>query len=421
MLDNTYPNLAAVLTSLNLTEMEKCQHEDAFDKCPFVWKQFAEKGFRTAYCEDSTWMGIFNYLKKGFNSSPTDYYLRPFGEAADKLIGTHKKLNARLCQGPRLGFQILLEYAKRLAYTMGHDKRYFHLTWATSLTHDYLNDGKLGDEHLLSTLQWFKEEGYLNHTAFILMSDHGIRWGEIRDYLQGELEERLPFLYFVLPDWFKEKFPMAHANLVDNNYRLTTPYDLHQTLLDLLDLERIEDKWIKARSSDLEIVTNNESIPIGISQFLPIPLSRTCEMAAIEEHYCTCYKSQPVPIDHPVVKQVANYIVFSINKKISEETGCAYLTLKTVRRAMALSTDPKADVKDSRKWNEFQISVETQPGGGVFESSVGKDRKGFWKVSGTISRTNLYGNQSHCISSKELKLYCYCVDLLKNSTSTSVT
>lgn len=51
--------------------------------------------------EDATWMGMFNYLQRGFEKPPTDYYLRPYGEAADELIGTNKKLNANLCHGPR--------------------------------------------------------------------------------------------------------------------------------------------------------------------------------------------------------------------------------------------------------------------------------------------------------------------------------
>jgi phosphoglycerol transferase MdoB-like AlkP superfamily enzyme len=67
---------------------------------------------------------------------------------------------------------------KTLATTMGQDKRYFQFLWATSLTHDYVNNGRLGEALLLEFLQWMNQEGYLNNTVFVLMSDHGIRWGK---------------------------------------------------------------------------------------------------------------------------------------------------------------------------------------------------------------------------------------------------
>ncbi|CAG7820273.1 unnamed protein product [Allacma fusca] len=62
----------------------------------------------------------------------------------------------------------------------------------------------------------------------------------------------------------------------------------------------------------------------------------------------------------------------------------------------------------------FEITIMTYPGLGVFEASVSKDIRGKYKVSGAISRTNLYGKQSHCVKEATIRLFCYCKDLEEN-------
>jgi hypothetical protein len=45
----------------------------------------------------------------------------------------------------------------------------------------------------------------LNKTVLIFLSDHGIRFGAIRKTSVGKLEERLPFMFLIFPDWFLKK------------------------------------------------------------------------------------------------------------------------------------------------------------------------------------------------------------------------
>lgn len=403
--DNTYPNIVAALTSQNENEINStCNIKDGFDSCPFIWKTFSEHGYRTAYGEDSTWMGGFNYLKKGFKKPPTDYYLRPFGVAAEEHIAHEKELNAKLCYGPRLSMEVLLDYIQKFAYSMGKDKRYFQFIWSTSLTHDELNHGRMGDKHLRSTLEWFHTGGYLNQTVLILMSDHGLRWGDIVEYPQGQLEERMPFLFFVVPPWFKEKYARAYENLQGNQDRLTTPYDLYETLQDFITLEHITAEEIEYRETDLDIAEEQSSLSRGISQFLPIPLSRTCKMAGIEDHYCVCHNHKVISSRSPIVEQAANYVVYFINSVVSIYPQCAFLSLSTVKSAQAVD-------KSFLGEEEYQIIFQTSPGNASFEASVVRHKSGHWKISGTVGRTNLYGNQSHCVDNKDIKLYCYCTDL----------
>jgi len=297
---------------------------------------------------------------------------------------------------------VLLNYMQKFAHKMGKDKRYFQFIWTNGLTHDYLNTGILGDDHLKSTLEWFHEGGYLNQTILILMSDHGARYGGIMEYQQGQIENRMPFLFFVIPSWFKQKYARAFQNLKDNHDRLTTPFDVYETLTDLITLKHITGNEIEKREmAVVEII--NLSVPCGISLFLPIPLERTCEMARIPHSYCPCRNLTSISTNNPEVKQAANYAVCYINSLVEKYPQCAVLSLSDVKSAQV--------AKDHVGNEDYQIIFETRPGDALFEGSVVRDQRGVWNVSGKFDRTNSHGNQSYCVESKLAKLSCYCTDL----------
>jgi hypothetical protein len=254
--DNTFPNLVPVLSGLSEKELQQTcwpKASSAFDKCKWIWKNFSAAGYRTAFGEDAAWMGLFNYVKRGFKEQPTDYYVRPFIKKAEDDIGHKKKLNANLCIGSKMSAAVLLNYVSNFAITMS-TKDSFSFFWGTSLTHDFLNYPSLGDDLHAKFLKQLQDTGSLNHTVFIFMSDHGIRWGGIRETFQGRLVERLPFVFFVFPKWFKDVYPTAVANLHKNIHHLTTPFDIHETLLDILNLEQIEKLSIQRRSEELDKV-----------------------------------------------------------------------------------------------------------------------------------------------------------------------
>lgn len=78
--DNTFPNLMAILTGWTLTQIsQRCIKEIGvkLDDCPYLWKNFSQEGYLTAYSEDEPYISTFNYEKYGFLNNPTDYYLRP--------------------------------------------------------------------------------------------------------------------------------------------------------------------------------------------------------------------------------------------------------------------------------------------------------------------------------------------------------
>ena len=181
--------------------------------CGFIWQNYSQLGYRTAYAEDGVQIANF---RPGFKHQPTDYYHNVLFYRLGVTLGHQSSRVCKLCLGPRLGFQVVLDQVEKMAFRMRADRSpYFQFAWTTDLSHEHLNEGKLGDAPLLQTLQWFQAERYLNNTVFILVSDHGMRLSGIIHTLQGKIESRMPFLYFVFLEWFKEQYRVAVNNFVE--------------------------------------------------------------------------------------------------------------------------------------------------------------------------------------------------------------
>ncbi|XP_012274673.1 uncharacterized protein LOC105696632 isoform X2 [Orussus abietinus] len=409
--DNTYPNLVPVLSGFSVQEFHKiCWGTDKispsmhFDKCPLIWQNFSSAGYRTIFAEDACSMTTFNYLKPGFKDQPTDYYLRPYCVASETDIGRNHKLNANLCLGTRMNFESLLSYARKVATEFSNDA-YFAFIWQASLTHDYFNFPQLGDATYHDFLTFVKERSLLNNTALIVMSDHGMRWGEYRQTFQGRVEDSLPFIFLILPTWWKEKFPDAWQNIQRNANSLTTPFDLHETLNDLLNPQQLDEIVLSGRVEDL--ATRN--LPRGISWFLPIPSYRTCSMAGIAAHWCMCHTSNNVSLEDPAVVKVVDFLIGELNKKLKDYPKCA--TLKLNKILYAKSLEYKAEPEDKKvPWTDYTVTLQTTPGNAIFEGSVrNRNDNGTMVVTGSISRLNPYGSHGGCVGDSLMRLYCYCL------------
>jgi arylsulfatase A-like enzyme len=148
--------------------------------------------------------------------------------------------------GTRSSFQVLLDNIKNVAVAFKENKPYFQLTWSTRLAHDDLSMLNLGDEPLKEFLQFMNNNGLLNNTALFILSDPGARIGKIigrTKNQQGEIEETLPAQYFVLPSWFKKKYPIAWENLKNNQDKLTSIFDVRRTVSQLMNLTQLQEKY----------------------------------------------------------------------------------------------------------------------------------------------------------------------------------
>ena len=97
------------------------------------------------------------------------------------------------------------------------------------LTHNTANNAGYADLPLHNLLTKLFDNNLMDDTILFLFSDHGIRFGRMRNTDSGYIEERLPFVYLYLPKNYKTL--EIHKNLVINSHRLTTPFDIYATLL----------------------------------------------------------------------------------------------------------------------------------------------------------------------------------------------
>ncbi|KAF6215426.1 hypothetical protein GE061_010179 [Apolygus lucorum] len=279
------------------------------------------------------------------------------------------------------------------------DQLSFSFFWGNSLSHDYLNLPRVGDEDFRSLLSFIEKQGVFNRSMVVLLSDHGIRWGEFRTTYQGFLEERLPFMYFMLPDWFKEKYPTAMTNLNVNRKRLTSPYDIHETLKDVLDLSQITEDALKQK---------RKFKGLGISLFRPISTDRKCKDTGIPDEWCACHTNKPLAISSRESQEAAASVVLQINSLLTGYRQCSTLKISKLINARLEEVPNKESLKYSFK--DYIVTLETTPGKGLFEATVRYKLNAGFTVLGAVSRLNMYGNQSSCISNYALKLYCYCED-----------
>ncbi|XP_055837375.1 uncharacterized protein LOC129905810 [Episyrphus balteatus] len=408
--DNTYPNLVPALSGLEESELNLAclapihGRNVSYDNCPFIWKKYKEAGFKTVFAEDVANLGLFNYFRTGFTEQPTDYYLRPVLIEMEKYIAYKKKANMRLCLGGRRAVDVVLEFIKKLIPFFKRDM-FFSFFWMASLTHDFFNMPYLLDEDIVELFDELRMSGVMDRTIVFLMSDHGLRWGSFRKTYQGMMEERQPLLVSIFPDWFAQRYPLAVTNLRDNAKKLTTHYDLHATFLDLLDLSSLETNMLELRASELK---EADTIPRGISLFLPVPVTRTCENAGIASHWCTCHQKQTLLTNDGRVQRAARYIVKLINDKLKPYPQCRMLYLNSIAEAIIGASNQKILKEVTTDYLiDITVRVQTKPGLGEFESTV-RMSSYTTHLTGTISRINMYGSQSYCIDDYTLKMFCYC-------------
>lgn len=157
----------------------------------------------------------------------------------------------------------------------------------STITHDYLNNAGLADEPTVRLLEDLWSARVLNNSALVLFSDHGLRFGAIRETYIGKFEERLPFMFINFPTWFLDQNPEIAESLKANQDRLVTLFDIHATMLHLLDLS------LEKTSQEKDIATT-----LGSSLLNDISPKRTCEDANIQPHFCACQTLEDVPMDN---------------------------------------------------------------------------------------------------------------------------
>ncbi|XP_066253244.1 uncharacterized protein [Euwallacea similis] len=395
--DNTFPNLMAIFTGFNQTTAYKvCKPKDSgfLDKCPMLWYKYRDLGYITGYAEDAASISTFNYVKKGFIKPPTDYYFRPYVMATEKLDKVSVSSMA-FCTGPETSGERILNLIRDFGDTFkGYP--HFGFFWMNTFSHNEISTPTMMDQKIKNFLIDLDKKGVTNNTLIIFLSDHGIRFGDIRTTETGWLEERLPFIYFGFPPWFKKRFPTQYQNFQLNVNRLTTPYDLHMTLQHILTMSGLN-----------HTTTPSDACPKCVSLFEEVPKDRSCEEAAISQHWCTCAGYTKIKLESKAEKKVTQFFLDTISKIIQKyvhlgSDKCSKYTVNDV----SISVSQKMSYE---KTSFLLVIMKTYPKA-IFETTISyvDDIMNSTLKMGDVSRLDYYGTHSYCVTDAYVKKYCYC-------------
>lgn len=414
---NTFPNYVPLLTGRNDYEVEQwwdsSKHTDVFD---LIWHDFTQAGYRTLYTEDEPTIGGFHFLKQGFLKTPTTYYSHPVSSAIEQdselfTAGKH-------CAGNQPEIVFHFDYITRFLDKFP-GKPLYAMSFHSKLTHGDMTNCIMADELIYTFYKSLQKKGQLNNTLLITFSDHGPRWGAIRPTLNGMVESRAPYLILTFPKWFLDKYPDAARNLQINTRRLTTHFDTHATLQDLM--------YFKAKGI----------VPLarrkhGISLFEEIPKNRSCEDVPIAMEYCLCNQAtmQTIPSNNTISAGFAELILRSINAK-RNKTICVAVTLKEILQIIRITMPTVYGSKDKLL---YKVKIQTTPGDAIYEGTVQtpqvqeKDLSVYFKqlvagtepdnafsidVGETIDRLTYYKGQADCEANASKRPFCYCKELIK--------
>ncbi|XP_051171897.1 uncharacterized protein LOC127288466 isoform X1 [Leptopilina boulardi] len=399
--ENTFPNLMAILTGQQQTDSyDKCKPTIPFglDHCPMLWYNFRNAGYVTAYAEDEAKISTFNYLKVGFVDPPTDYYLRPYILATEKLLKSRRRFANYYCTGPEVAAERILNSAVDFA-TKFQGVPYFGFFWTNSVSHDTINGLSSMDTNILSRLEYLEREGIMNDTMIIFLSDHGMRIGDFRMTFMGWYEERLPFFYIWLPQWFRDENPEVYDSLTINQNRLTSPFDLYETLRDIV---------IRGGGD----AGPSTGCPKCRSLFKTVPFERGCEDAGVPPHWCVCSAFEKDNASSQIVVRGAHKIldhIENIVKNYKTKKGkrlCAKFKLKKIHRIHKV-----VDLNSSNSTSnaEYFYMIQVTPGDAKFEATIHYYGSDNYNVTDEqISRIDLYGPGSKCLDHGQ-KRYCHCI------------
>ena len=379
---NTFPNLVPLLTGHHVKELGK-----DINTFPFFFKNYSEAGYRTLYGEDTNGMEMFRY-----KNPPADYYFRPLALA----VKHSEHLLYKGCERRLLMQRLLVDYLKQFV-KLNHQP-FMAFMFLSTLSHDKSSDARWLDQIYVDLLQDLYHQGIFNNTIVIFFSDHGLRFGRMRHIPVVRIEANLPWMSIALPAAFLKAHPHVLHNLQVNSGRLTTHFDLHQTVLQILD-DNQPDRGLH-----------------GTSLFSEIDRDRNCSTAAVPTKYCSCFSYTDVNVTQPEVKAAALFLVGEINQDLHEVRSlCETLELQAIHAALRYRAH-----RDKIQYL-YKVVFTTLPGSAQFEGTVrvtnrelreggSKLTHGTWSFvrEGPVSRVNRYDNQSVCVNESVLRLYCYC-------------
>ena len=211
----------------------------------------------------------------------------------------------------------------------------------------------------------------------IFGADHGVR----KDFKYfntkaGSYESRLPLMYIIPPQVFKEKYHNAFNALVFNaNHRLTSQFDLYHTLKGVLHKDYLP--------GHKDTSTNSR---YGTTLFRVLPPERTCDQAGIPSHYCACGRKIAISNNDRRALKAGKLLIKGINSILEGTQGkCVIYNKFTVTSANLVLPS-----------NDIMLTIATRPERALLRATI--------RLSGGnvtlygIERLDSYADVTSCVS-----------------------
>lgn len=364
---------------------------------PVMWQAFKRAGYTTAFGEDILESSVPPGLR-------TDYQLRALLEDISMSMGSGRRLGFQSCIGRRLSFSYLydfcIQFAQRVIEEL--DQPAFGLFWSSSFTRNHHLGATGLDQKFVEYLELMREHKVFEHAIVVLFSDQGQPSGELVDLADGYLEERLPLLHIHLPPWFRAAYPKFADNLLSNRNRLSSPFDLHNTLRHILNLKAS----VPEQLATLAKCRNSQSL------MHLIPLNRSCEEACIGLHWCACNEFELMSnnADSYYLGKVFVYHINGWMLHSNHNRVCQRLRLSGVDYV------ERAVAEDHGSIGIFRLRISTLPEG-VFQSTVRYDMGQGKMVDINVKEISSMSDLNHgdCVKDSTAKKFCYCYPNIKDT------
>ena len=367
-----------------VSKFSNCTTPRYVDEFPTLWAAYKQK-YVTVWGDEWPHLDVFTEYHNGFLKPPTHHSMKPLWADVNK----HARQWWEPCAFGQMKALIFFQYgASLLQVYQSHRKFVFF---------DILSQTHNAPEFMTGLdrpLEQFLETQLLpamNRTMLWVMADHGAKQGTLPEKagFQAVVEFGNPLLSITMPSWFASKYPRLQTNLKNNRLSLTTPYDLHTTLLHLQTYPRAPPPH-----------------PYGRSLFLPIPHERTCEAAGVPSELCPCDMNVKVEsCEGPVYRRAMDVILKGISTLLRPVSDrCLPVGHSHMQECAAFAPNQQGIIfhTTTARGPPFVFrAVFEVAGNGTILLPDGAFPAG---------RLNRFGSQPACIASQhpDLRGYCMC-------------
>ncbi|XP_053214186.1 LOW QUALITY PROTEIN: uncharacterized protein LOC128397482 [Panonychus citri] len=394
--DNSYPNMMPILTGhrprYEQWPFNMSNENGPFDEVPFIWKDFKALNYTTGYIEDDPTYQLLSYSLQGFRRHPVDWYPRPYWLEMDILLRSKYR---EFCYN---GEPKIVHWLKQVKQFLNKATRsnlpFFLWSFYIQVTHTDFNKAQMIDGYIADFIDSYRS--ILDDTIFILMGDHGNRYGLPLQTAYAQIESRMPLFGIHIPPKLLSEHKHLSEYLKKNEKKLTTWLDVREILKDI----------VAGQYTPIVSSSKRKAYSVWREE---VPSNRTCQDALIPMEFCLCSKKHIVSTNLAFARHLASVVIDHLNQllQVIDKDICLPLSLKEIHSLKSV------DMNDNPHINRSEVILSVHPSNGTFQAqlyeTVDAMNATSWSVEGDISRINSYGFQSLCIMhEKVLMKYCYC-------------